>query len=72
MPKTSSLDGPHGQPENFENLGLLECISCILGMNKAIQTEQNSFNSTVHKNCKINTFFFLPIVINLLLREYRF
>ena len=72
MPKTSLLEGPHAPLENFENLGLLECISCILGMNKAIQTEQNSFNSTVHKNCKINTFFFLPIVINLLLFEYRF
>ena len=29
----------HAPSENFENLGLLECISCILGMNKAIRTD---------------------------------
>ena len=52
----------HAPPENFENLGLLECISRILGHEEGYSNRTqtslilDSFYSTVHKNCK---YFFL-------------
>ena len=64
----------HAPPENFENLGLLECISRILrheeGYSNRTQTSLilDSFYSTVHKNCK---YFFLSS-LSLLLRLKHF
>ena len=64
----------HAPPENFENLGLLECISRILGheggYSNRTQTSLilDSFYSMVHKNCK---YFFLSS-LSLLLRLKHF
>ena len=64
----------HAPPENFENLGLLECISRILGHEEGYSNRTqislilDSFYSTVHKNCK---YFFLSS-LSLLLRLKHF